>query len=332
MPAVAVAAELPPLLDLTDENITANTIIINNQTHDRRLKYVLERLVTHLHDFARETRLSSEEWMAAIEFLTACGKICSDTRQEFILLSDALGLSCLVDVMDHPKPENATPGTVLGPFHSHEALEFVNGESICPPDKGEQCIVICTVSDTKGRPIENALVDIWETDETGHYDVQYDVRDGPKCRGLLHSDKDGKFWFKAIRPVSYPIPHDGPVGQLLEKLNRHPFRPSHMHFKFICEGYDELVTSLYCKGDPYETTDAVFGVKSPLIIELDTVKSAEMAKMYGVEIGDWVMRYDFVLTSQEEVAALKQQKASEALAKLGVTREVVAGLPIADLD
>jgi protocatechuate 3,4-dioxygenase beta subunit len=234
--------KIPPMKDLTPDNITPNTIIINSQGPDKRLQYLLERLVTHLHDFVRETRLTTEEWMTALLFLTAVGQISSDTRQEFILLSDTLGLSTLVENINHPKPPNATEGTVLGPFHTDDAHTFSHGDSICSPGKGEPCLVRCTLRDTAGRPIAGAAVDIWETDETGHYDTQYADRGHPDCRGILRTDENGRFWFKAVRPVPYPIPHDGPVGKLLEKLHRHPYRPSHMHFMILAEGYDTLVT------------------------------------------------------------------------------------------
>ncbi|KAK9465025.1 hydroxyquinol 1,2-dioxygenase-like protein [Lipomyces arxii] len=323
---------IPSLKDLTDDNITENTIIVNNQTSDPRLKYIFNRLVTHLHDFARETRLSTDEWMSAIMFLTQCGQICSSTRQEFILLSDVLGLSCLVDVMNHPKPPNATNGTVLGPFHTQDAHEFKIGDSICSSGKGETCLVRCTVRDTSGIPIEGVSVDIWETDDTGHYDTQYDDRTGPDCRGILKSNKNGKIWFKAIRPVPYPIPHDGPVGKLLDKLGRHPYRPSHMHFMFHKPGYDALVTSLYLKGDPYETTDAVFGVKSSLICELQKVSNSNITSEYGVDIDDWLLDYDFVLVSDQEAKKLKIQNAEKALNNLGLNPIMVNGLPVASLD
>lgn len=206
------------------------------------MKYILERLVTHLHDFARETRLSSKEWMTGLLFLTDIGKICSDVRQEFILLSDVLGLSLLVDSIDHPKPAGSTEGTVLGPFHTHEAEEMEAGSSMSTDPQGEPLLVVCTLEDTQGRPIADCKIDIWETDSTGHYDVQYAERDGPDGRCIMRSDKDGIFWFKAIKPVPYPIPHDGPVGKLLKKLHRHPYRPSHMHFMFDKPGYDHLIT------------------------------------------------------------------------------------------
>ena len=162
--------------------------------------------------------------------------------QEFILLSDILGLSLLVDSIDHPKPSNSTEGTVLGPFHSHEAEAAPNGSQIAHDPDGEACLVLCTIKDTNGKPIDGVKIDIWETDSKGFYDVQYPGREGPDQRAVMHSDKDGVFWFKAITPVPYPIPSDGPVGKLLVQLRRHCYRPSHMHFMFEKSGYDHLIT------------------------------------------------------------------------------------------
>ncbi|ANB12866.1 hypothetical protein AWJ20_1144 [Sugiyamaella lignohabitans] len=328
---MTASKKLPPIMNMTDETITENTNIINSQSGDARLQFLMHRLVTHLHDFARETRLTTDEWMAAIMFLTQVGKICSDERQEFILLSDILGLSVLVDGISHPKPPNATIGTLLGPFHAH-AHEFENGAAIASEGKGEMCVFECTLKDTNGRPIEGGSIDIWETDETGHYDTQYEDRDGPDCRGIVHSDKNGDFWVKGIRPVSYPIPHDGPVGKLLKLLNRHPYRPAHIHFKIKKEGYDELITALYVKGDEYETSDAVFGVKSELLIELKKIEDPEFAAKYGVKVGDWYIHKDFVLVTNEEAKELFVKNSKKALAKINVNATIVDGLPVADLD
>jgi protocatechuate 3,4-dioxygenase beta subunit len=273
---------------------------------DDRLRFLINKLTEHLHDFARETALTTDEWMAALQFLTTTGQICTSTRQEFILLSDVLGLSVLVDALNHPKPPGATENTVLGPFFTEDANDLALGESIVH-DVGEEkyCLVKGKVTDENGVPLEGAVIEVWETDETGHYDTQYSDRSGPDYRGRLKSDEEGNFWFKAIRPVPYPIPHDGmlplgvrlmlgPVGKLLKRLNRHPYRPSHMHFMIIAEGYDTLVTALYVKGDPFETSDAVFGVKSSLIIDVKTVDSEEVASKYGVAVGDWLIDWDFV--------------------------------------
>ncbi|KAI9759697.1 MAG: hypothetical protein M4579_002174 [Chaenotheca gracillima] len=323
--------KVPPMKNLTIDNITENTVKINSQHDDPRLQYVMERLVSHMHDFARETRLSTKEWMAGIEFLTAVGQICSDVRQEFILLSDILGLSLLVDSIDHPKPAHSTEGSVLGPFHSHEAELMPNGTAMSHDPQGEPCLVLCNVKDITGNPIPDVKIDIWETDSSGHYDVQYADREGPDGRGVMKSDADGSFWFNAIKPVPYPIPHDGPVGQLLKLLHRHPYRPSHMHFMFEKEGYDHLITALYLRGDPYETSDAVFGVKDSLIVDLDTVDEAT-AKKYDVKPGTALLKRDFILVSEKETNELREKRALEALAKLGRKVKLYNGLPVPDVD
>lgn len=323
--------DIPPLKDLTIENITENVHMINSRTPDPRLKYILERLVTHVHDFACETRLSTNEWMAGIDFLTSVGQICSDVRQEFILLSDIIGLSLLVDSIDHPKPPASTEGTVLGPFHTHEARHEPAGSLISHDPEGEPCLVLCTVKDTSGKPISDVKIDIWETDSKGFYDVQHVDRDGPDGRAVMESDHDGVFWFKAIVPVPYPIPHDGPVGKLLKLLKRHPYRPSHMHFMFNKKGYDHLITALYLRHDPYETSDAVFGVKESLIVELRTV-NAEQAKQYGVKEGDKLITYDFVLVSDSEATKLREENAMKAMEALGRRMKLYNGLPVPDVD
>ncbi|KAL3468142.1 Intradiol ring-cleavage dioxygenase [Aspergillus heterothallicus] len=323
--------KIPPMKDLTVDNITENVIRINSLCEDERMKYVLERLVTHLHDFARETRLSSQEWMTGLKFLTEVGQICTDVRQEYILLSDVLGLSILVDSIDHPKPSGSTEGTVLGPFHTHEAEELPAGGSMSKDPEGEPLLVVCTIRDTNGAPVEGVKIDIWETDSTGHYDVQHAGREGPDGRCVMHSDKEGVFWFNAITPVPYPIPHDGPVGRLLKKLGRHPYRPSHMHFMFEKPGFDHLITALYLRNDPFETSDAVFGVKDSLVVSLGRA-GPEYASKYGVSEDHKLLTYDFVLVSDTETRELREKNSKAALDKLGRKVRIVNGLPIPELD
>ncbi|KAM0543347.1 hypothetical protein ACHAO7_009465 [Fusarium culmorum] len=320
------------LKDLTIDNITENVHAINSQCSSLRLKYILERVVTHLHDLARETRLTTDEWMTAIQFLTQVGQICTDVRQEFILLSDILGLSLLVDSIDHPKPKGSTEGTVLGPFHTHEAEHVGEGSLISHDPDGEPLLVLCTVKDINGAPIEGASIDVWETDSKGFYDVQHADRNGPDGRAVLKSDSEGNFWFKAIVPVPYPIPHDGPVGKLLKVLGRHPYRPSHMHFMFKKDGYDPLITALYLKDDPYESTDAVFGVKDSLVVSIQKVTDEEMAKKYDVKVGSALMTYDFVLVTEKAAAELRRKKAEEAMAGLGRSFKFIDDLPVPDVD
>lgn len=370
----AATHKTPPLLDLTSDNITPNTIRINSQGDNERLTYLMSRLVSHLHDFARETRLSTDEWMTALNFLVKCGQISSDVRhvglelfcphllaanllsaceflstyvrarddakanwhlKEFILLSDILGFSLLVDSINHPKPPPATEGSLLGPFHTHDAPTLASGENMTNDPEGEPLFALCTVKDTRGNPIPGVKIDIWETDSSGHYDVQHTDRGGVSSgRCVMVSDSKGEFQFRAIRPVSYPIPDDGPVGKLLQLLGRHCWRPAHMHFIFEKEGWDRLVTALFIRGDPYETSDAVFGVKKSLVVDLGRV-DPEMAEKYGagVEEGMWLLRYDFVLVSEAEAQELRDRNAVEALAELGLTNlKLVDHLPVPQVD
>ncbi|KAF7870448.1 hypothetical protein EAF04_004192 [Stromatinia cepivora] len=322
---------IPPMKDLTIDNITENTIRINSQGSDERLTYVMERLVTHLHDFARETRLSTKEWMAALDFLVKVGQISSDVRHEFILLSDILGLSLLVDAIDHPKPPTSTEGSVLGPFHTHDAETIASGEKLSHDPQGEPCLILCTLKDVTGHPIPDVKIDIWETDSTGHYDVQREIREGPDGRCIMQSDSQGEFWFRAIVPVPYPIPHDGPVGRLLKLLKRHPWRPAHMHFMFQKTGWDHLITALYIRGDPYESSDAVFGVKESLIVDFEPA-TAEIAERYSVPVGSKVLKHDFVLVSEKETEELRDQNALKALEALGMKVKLLDHLPVPDLD
>jgi protocatechuate 3,4-dioxygenase beta subunit len=192
-------------------------------------------------------------------------------------------------------------------------------------------LITGSIKDTKGRPIEGVKIDIWETDETGHYDAQYDdYNNHPDCRGIIHTDKDGQFRLRGIRPVSYPIPHDGPVGRFLKHVGRHPYRPAHLHFKINKEGFDELITAFYMKGDPYLYSDAVFGVKSDLIADLQKIADEKLAKEHEVQTGDWHFHYDFVLITNEESKELFIEKSKEALNKINVNARLVDGLPVSD--
>ncbi|KAL7822768.1 aromatic compound dioxygenase [Trichoderma gracile] len=321
----------PLVPDLTIDNITQNVVQASSQSGDARLDYLMERLVTHIHDFARETRLSTREWMAAIRFLTQTGQMCSPVRQEFILLSDVFGLSMLVDSIDHPKPPNCTQGSVLGPFHTNDAPHLPIGSSMATDAAGEPMLALCTVCDSSGRPLSGVKVDIWEADSSGHYDVQYAGRQAPSERCVMTSDVDGGFWFKAIRPVSYPVPDDGPVGRLLGLLRRHSCRPAHMHFMLEKQGLDRLITTLFIRGDKYETSDVVFGVKQSLVVDLDRVDK-ETAAEYGVPEGTLLLRHTFVLASARETEELRDKNAMEAMGRLGLKTKLVDHLPVPDLD
>lgn len=206
-----------------------------------------------------------------------------------------------------------------------------NGSAISHDAGGKPLLVLCTVKDVNGKPISGVKIDIWETDSTGHYDVQHEGYDGPDGRCVMRSDENGVFWFKAIVPVPYPIPHDGPVGQLLVKLNRHCWRPAHMHFMFEKPGFDHLITALYVKGDPYETSDAVFGVKDSLIKSLGKVNK-EQAGKYGVSEGEALLTHDFVLVTDKESEGLRSQNSKKALEALGRKVKIVDGLPVPEVD
>ncbi|KAI4090821.1 MAG: hypothetical protein L6R37_007826 [Teloschistes peruensis] len=322
---------LPTSKDLTADNITDNVIAFNSQGKDARLGYVLERLVTHVHDFARETRLSTKEWRYGLDFLEQIGKMCTEERAEFITLSDVLGLSALVDAIDHPKPPGATDGTILGPFHTHEAEEMQNGDELMRDGNGEPCLMLGTVNDTDGKPVADAEIHIWEANSEGKYDVQLPGRKGPDGRCVLHSDKNGSFWFKAIVPVPYPIAQDGPLGILFDAVGRHPYRPAHMHFMFEKPGFDKLITALYLRDDPYEGSDAVFGVKSSLIVSTEDI-DVQTAKKFGQPAGSKVIRWTFVLASEEQASVLRNENSIKALKDLGRRVKLIDCLPVPDID
>ncbi|KAJ7483338.1 intradiol ring-cleavage dioxygenase [Mycena latifolia] len=302
-------SKLPKILDMSAESITENVHAMNSNCPDERMKFVFKNLVTHLHDFVRETSITTEEWMTALQFLTETGQKCTDIRQEFILLSDALGVSSLVDSINNAKPPGATEATVLGPFFTTDALEFDNGESIASEDKGDYLWVEGKVLDTKGKPIPHCLIDTWETDGHGLYDTQYSQRGGPDCRGRLYTKDDGSFFFRAIVPVSYPIPSDGPVGKMVKSLGRHVFRPAHLHMMLSAPGFEKLTTAFYFKGDPYLTSDAVFGVKTSLIVETTTETDVEVTRARGFRDAKSheVLKHDFILATLEEGAEARKQ-------------------------
>ena len=304
----------PIITEMNEDTITKNAILVNSQHTNMRLLFLLQKVVQHLHDFAIETRLTTEEWEVAIQFLTDTGKMCSDIRQEYVLLSDILGLSVLVDAISHPKPPNATIGTLLGPFHTHDAEEKHQGDSISSEGRGEPLLIEGLLTEPDGTPIPDASIDLWHCDNKGMYATQYANRDHPDMRGIIKTKEDGSFVIKCSRPVPYPIPHDGPVGKLLQKINRHPYRPSHIHFIIEKPGYDRLITALYAKGDPYETSDVVFGVKDLLLYTLDKL-GTEKAKKYDMNPDDWYLKWHFKIISEEEAKKLRYEKNKEALTR-----------------
>jgi hydroxyquinol 1,2-dioxygenase len=252
-------------------NIDATTITSAflqrlNDCADPRLKQVLTSLVTHLHDFAREVKLTEDEWMQGIQFLTHTGQKCSGTRQEFILLSDTVGLSMLVVALNQAKPPGATEATVFGPFHVDDAPATAQGADIAGGAPGAALFVNARVLDLQGQPVAGAEVDVWQADDEGLYDVQRpELGHTRRARGVLHSDAEGRVRFRSIVPTPYPVPTDGPVGQMLLASGRHPWRPAHLHFRICAAGFETLITHIFREPDPYLDSDVVFGVRSSLI-------------------------------------------------------------------
>jgi hydroxyquinol 1,2-dioxygenase len=235
---------------------------------DARTAEISASLVRHLHDFVREVRPTFDEWERGIAFLTDTGTMCSDTRQEFVLLSDTLGISMLVDAINNAAGDGVTESTVLGPFYVEQAPGKALGEDISAGIEGEPLLVMGSVRGPCGAPIEGATVDVWHSDGDGYYDVQHlEETGGLAMRARFSTDGDGKFIFWTIKPAAYPIPHDGPVGVMLEKQGRHPWRPAHVHFMISADGYQKLVTHVFEAGDPYLDSDVVFGVKDSLVRE-----------------------------------------------------------------
>jgi len=231
---------------------------------DARLRTVFESLVRHLHAFVHEVELTPQEWLAGVEFLTATGHMCDDYRQEFMLLSDTLGVTSLVDEIAQRANGDATESSVLGPFYTENPPEIAQGESIAAPGDGVPLDVQGRVRSDRGAAIAGAVVDVWGTDGGGLYDSQH--QDHPvDCRGRIRTAGDGSFRLRTVLPQSYSIPTDGPVGALLRRLGRHTFRPAHLHFRISAEGFRPLTTALYAAGDPYLASDAVFGVRDSLI-------------------------------------------------------------------
>jgi hydroxyquinol 1,2-dioxygenase len=270
--------------NLNQDNITQAVIASFSGTPNPRLKEIMTSLVQHLHAFAREVKLTEEEWSQGIEFLTRCGHITDDKRQEFILLSDVLGLSMLTVAMNNDKPAGCTEATVFGPFHVEGAPHYELGEDIANGAKGTPCLVSGKVKGVNGEPIPGAVMDVWQSDDDGLYDVQHADLGHAQARGIVQSDSEGHYHFRSIVAVPYAIPHDGPVGQMLEATGRHPWRPAHLHFMVKAPGYETLITHVFRDHSDYLDSDAVFGVRQSLVCDW-----AEQAD------GSYKMQYDFVL-------------------------------------
>jgi hydroxyquinol 1,2-dioxygenase len=257
-----------------------------------RLKKVMTALVRHLHEFAREVNLTQEEWHQGIEFLTAVGQICDDKRQEFILLSDTLGVSALVDILQNDgRPETVTDSSLLGPFYREGVPELPPGTDIGNTTSGERIALRGKVWSLDGQPIAGALLDIWQAAPNGLYDLQDDAQPEINLRGRFRTDAEGRYHFRSIKPASYPVPTDGPVGTMLKAIGRHPFRPAHIHFIVSAPKYETLTTALYIQGDKYLESDAVFGARKSLAVGYRPGD----AKINGTVVRMDSIEFDFVL-------------------------------------
>jgi protocatechuate 3,4-dioxygenase beta subunit len=247
--------------------LTAQVIASFDDTPDPRLKQLVTDLVRHLHHFAVSNDLTEREWLFAIDFLTRTGQISDDRREEFVLLSDTLGVSSVVDALTNSRSPLTTPSAVLGPFYVEGPPAMDRGADISGGLDGEPLWVSAAITDTDGKPVPGAVVDVWQSNKDGFYDVQLPDLDGPVLRARFVADDEGRLEFWTILPHEYPVPEDGPVGQLLNGTNRHPYRAPHVHFMIAAPGFHTLVTQLFVKGGLYLDSDTVFGVKEDLIVE-----------------------------------------------------------------
>lgn len=286
-----------PKSRFTEEDSAEVVTAQNANAKDARLRAVMEVITRHLHAAVKEIEPTQDEWMEAIQFLTRTGHMCDDWRQEFILLSDTLGVSMLVDAINARRPKGASENTVLGPFHVGGAPEYPMGTNICRDGKGEDLVVRGRVLDVDGNPLEGVKIDVWQANDEGFYDVQQKgLQPEFNLRGVFRTGADGHYWFKAVRPKNYPIPADGPVGKLLDDLVRHPYRPAHLHYILSKDGYDTVTTHIFDPDDPYIDSDAVFGVKESLIADFKRV--GDPARIAEMDFGGahyWHVDFDFVL-------------------------------------
>ena len=278
-----------------EAELTAAAIRSFEETPDPRVKFLMEELVKSLHDFVRRTDLTFDEWGYAIDFLTRTGQKCTSSRQEFILLSDVLGVSMLVDAVNHRERDGATETTVLGPFYVGEHRPTPHGKDISENLTGERMFVQGRVIDLKGKPLAGATVDVWHADDDGYYDTQrpdYET-EGPSMRARFVTDADGRLYFRTILPCSYPIPTDGPVGQMILQTRRHPNRPAHIHFLVAAPGHEPLVTHVFIEGDKYLDSDVVFGVKNDLVSKVEKRSDPVMPDGKPAAAPWHLMTYDF---------------------------------------
>jgi hydroxyquinol 1,2-dioxygenase len=271
---------------------------------DPRLRQVMSALVKHAHAFVREVEPTQEEWFKAIDFLTRTGKMSDDKRLEFILFSDVLGISMLVDAINHRRSTKATPSTVEGPFHVPDAPDMANGANMAANAPGITCYVVGKVTGLAGEPVGGAALDLWQTDGEGLYEAQRPEIEGVWMRGLYHTQADGSYLIRTVKPIAYTIPMDGTIGELMNRTNMSHMRPAHIHFAVNAPGYHGLVTHLFEAGDEWINDDAVYGVKEPLIVEFKKLPAGSKAPN-GEIMNEpfYVVHFDFVVERMAQAAA-----------------------------
>ena len=286
--------------DFTLENLTE--AVVEAYTKDAttpRTAEVVGSLIKHLHAFAKEVDLTEAEWFEGIQFLTETGKKCDDKRQEFILLSDTLGLSMVVDAINHPKGGLGTESTVLGPFYVDGAPVVDSGSSIIKKDNGGEVVLVTgKVTDPDGNPLTGATLDVWQTASNQLYDVQDPEAPEWNLRATIKAQDNGEFSFVSEKPTSYPVPTDGPVGRLLAAGGRHAFRPAHLHFVVKAPGYETVVTHIFVEGDPYLDSDAVFATKAALVAKFEPSSDKRLASKHGLPVPFTKMHYEFGLLAE----------------------------------
>jgi catechol 1,2-dioxygenase len=277
--------------NLTEANLTEAVLARASGCKNARTRRMIESIIRHLHAIVREVEPNPEEWLAAVRFLTDTGKMCDENRQEFILLSDTLGISMLVDAINNRKTAGGTESSVLGPFYVEGAPIRERGTDLAAGDFDETATFRGRVLTMRGEPIAGAVLDVWQTAANGFYDIQDSSQPRMHLRGKFETVRDGRYEFHTLRPVSYPIPTDGPVGTLLALQGRQPYRPAHSHFIVSAPGYRRLVTELFAEGDTHLDSDPVFGVKNSLVVEFKPDGKDGQGRAH------FLVEYDFVLES-----------------------------------
>ena len=287
---------------VTEDNLTDVVLERWKDIPDPRLRQIMQSLIKHLHDFVRDIEPTQAEWATGIDWLTRTGQMCSQKRQEFIMTSDVLGVSMLVDGINHRQPGKATPSTVEGPFHVPNAPSIANGGNMAEGCPGIPCFVAGTVRGLDGEPVAVAVLDLWQADGEGLYEDQRHVQ-GPWMRGLYRSRPDGSYAVRTVAPIGYTIPMDGTVGELMNRAKISHMRPAHIHFAVTAAGYHGCVTHLFQKGDEFIETDVVYGVKEPLVVEFVKKPPGKSQTGEMVSMPFYEVKYDFVLQKQEAALA-----------------------------